>query len=630
MKLKKLISAALAAAVMLTIPLSLPDSSELFMMSASAEGTKDVTDYTYTVTPLLAPFNELFYVKTDNPDPKSFRFIDKSTKYKNKYTGDNVTTEIEFYEDDLFADVKYENTETMRVKGGYIFWSSFHNVDGGKLVLQKKTVYKDGWYTQTRWDDTDITVKTSAVMDDVDYLIKNYAKGDTFFEKLSAVQTGLDSECLYSGSYIRGQVYRAADYWQAYISPYVDQGLYIGSPYRRKDNKRLLASYLFPFFLDSISFPAMMGAVAERLDSKAEFKWSSYAHYLIDVTYNGETRSYGGAGEGDGQGITEDKIAYKYTFKNSEATTLDKLRALQKTYREIKMDDDIPRDDELTWKQIYDTIAPGAWVKGSVGSGYYYWYNKGTGENLGGEEFGVGSNIYWGGDLKWARNCWVDGRYIDGTKDWAVGETFEDHSTDKILVHAVPFFELKYGYDYDYNYDTGKYDKVYADVEVTEKVMDLVYEYDEENDRWEADSACYMKGNSWYSTNYDTLKELSDLGYINKKYLKSAILTHKQVNAMDPDRSTDLFPRSGFIYDGTAAPGTPFYYANGDVNGDGAVDTTDLAWFARYLAGWTDYSFLCESADIDGDGNVTTTDYSLLARALAGWKGYAEQYEIPV
>ena len=33
----------------------------------SASAQKSVTDYSYTVTPLLEPFNEYFFVKTDNP-----------------------------------------------------------------------------------------------------------------------------------------------------------------------------------------------------------------------------------------------------------------------------------------------------------------------------------------------------------------------------------------------------------------------------------------------------------------------------------------------------------------------------------------------------------------------------------
>ena len=38
-------------------------------------------DYTYEIIPLLPPLNQYFYVKTDNPDPYSFRFYDKDTVY---------------------------------------------------------------------------------------------------------------------------------------------------------------------------------------------------------------------------------------------------------------------------------------------------------------------------------------------------------------------------------------------------------------------------------------------------------------------------------------------------------------------------------------------------------------------
>ncbi|MBR6044968.1 MAG: dockerin type I repeat-containing protein [Ruminococcus sp.] len=626
MKLKKMLSAALAAAVMLTVPLSLPDSSKLFMMSASAEGTKDVTDYTYTVTPLVSPLNYYFYIKTDNPDPESFRFIDKSSKYKEKNSYNCV---ISHFSIGPLEDVDYENTETLRVNGGYIFDCTSGNVDGGELVLQRGLDYDaiSGWCSD--WEDTDVTVTVPELVDKFDYIINKYAKGKTFFDKLSALQTGLDKESLYSGAYVRGELYRCSDYWRAEVAHYVDQGLCIVSPYDRKDDRDLLATYLFPYFLTSIGFPSFIATAAKRMDSSITYKWNEDSHYLIDVTYKGKTKSFGGQGGGEGQGITKDKIAHRYTFKNSEATSLEQLRELQKTYRTANIEDDIPHDDELTWEQIYATVAPGAWVKGNSGTGYYYWYDVHNGDDFYFTEGGVGSNIYWSGDLKWAKDCWADGRYIDRYKKLSYGDTFEDHPTANILVRSMPFFELIYYYYYEENYDTGEFETIYTEAELTEKVKDVLFVYNEENDRWEADPSCYAKNMYYNDTDLGILGELADKGFIDKKYLDKVILTRDQVEAMHVDSKTNLAPRSGFIYDGTAAPGTPFCYANGDVNGDGAVDTTDLAWFARYLAGWTDYSFLCESADIDGDGNVTTTDYSLLARALAGWKGYAETYEIP-
>ena len=45
-----------------------PDKSDI----AATGAGKSVTDYTYEIKPLLAPFNTFFFVKTDNPDPRSF------------------------------------------------------------------------------------------------------------------------------------------------------------------------------------------------------------------------------------------------------------------------------------------------------------------------------------------------------------------------------------------------------------------------------------------------------------------------------------------------------------------------------------------------------------------------------
>ncbi len=54
----------------------------------------------------------------------------------------------------------------------------------------------------------------------------------------------------------------------------------------------------------------------------------------------------------------------------------------------------------------------------------------------------------------------------------------------------------------------------------------------------------------------------------------------------------------------------------GDVNGDGNVDTTDLASLKLNLAGLS--SEIGEGADLNGDGNVDTTDLAALKLKLAG------------
>ena len=69
---------------------------------------KTVTDYTYEITPLLAPFNTFFFVKTDNPDPMSFRFLDSESVYfeKEDETDALILYQDTFYEKPIaFADV---------------------------------------------------------------------------------------------------------------------------------------------------------------------------------------------------------------------------------------------------------------------------------------------------------------------------------------------------------------------------------------------------------------------------------------------------------------------------------------------------------------------------------------------
>lgn len=61
----------------------------------------------------------------------------------------------------------------------------------------------------------------------------------------------------------------------------------------------------------------------------------------------------------------------------------------------------------------------------------------------------------------------------------------------------------------------------------------------------------------------------------------------------------------------------------GDVNGDSVVDSTDIVYLARYLAGWPGYTIdSVEVADFDNSKTIDSTDIVYLARYLAGWPGY--------
>lgn len=73
---------------------------------------------------------------------------------------------------------------------------------------------------------------------------------------------------------------------------------------------------------------------------------------------------------------------------------------------------------------------------------------------------------------------------------------------------------------------------------------------------------------------------------------------------------------------GAALPEAIIY---GDANGDGSANAIDLAYFQRYLAGWTGYD---ESKvdlsvlDLDLNGKTNAIDAAVLARHIARWIGY--------
>ena len=58
---------------------------------------------------------------------------------------------------------------------------------------------------------------------------------------------------------------------------------------------------------------------------------------------------------------------------------------------------------------------------------------------------------------------------------------------------------------------------------------------------------------------------------------------------------------------------------NGDVDGNGVVDSDDAELLAEYFAGWPEMELNLAAADMDGDGTVTRRDAMVLARKAAGW-----------
>lgn len=571
--------------------------------------------YTYEVFPLMAPFHDYFYVRTDNPDPYSFRFVDKDTVY-----GDEGEIKLK---EALFADVKYEDTATYRVNGGYLFAGS--GTDGGVLTLQIDTQTSaprtipvhnlstgEIEYETDRneiWVDLDTQITLPQLYDDVDYLIATYAEGSDFFAKMDAVQKGFSSICLYSGSYIRGEVQRKGEFWSLSNSPHVDQTFYIQSPYARSGNQTLLASSLYPLRYDSVGFPSMMGAVAKRLDENATYKWSDSSHWLIDVTNGGETKSYGGQGSGTGQGIDPDQVLQTFTFEE-EAPGYDmtSIRTLLGDYAKLEVPDDVPDVDTLTWDAVMDTVGDGAWVRmtsigsifGGYSSAYAYLYDTGSDRSLNADPVGTGGSIYWWGPLGYGSDTWVDGRYIGSHEIWEPGAVWEEHPQSDIILTQTAFPEITYRYTYS---------RTYEDVEITETVRNVRFTYDAQNEIWiPADMD---------SNDYQAIVTLAGQGEIAEKYLDMVQLTSDEIQALGVDSNTNTQPMTGYIYDGTAAAGTPFEgpeFGLGDVNLDKTIDASDAADVliaaARIGAG-DDAGLTAQQstlADVNSDGSVNAGD----------------------
>ena len=599
--MKKCVSVILTAAILLTVVFCAVPAA------AAQTIAEKVAQYSYKITPLLQPFNDYFFVETDNPNPKSFRFIDQTTVY-------DAEGDISFcgY---AFADIHYDNPETRRVNGGYIFRCSGRNVDGGEIMLQVANVNKEYYYSWI-WENTGKTFTLPRLMDVKDYLIETYAAGDSFFDKMDAVQKGFNSVCLYSGSYLRGTIERTNDYWMAAAVGHVDQSLYIYSPYNRKDSKALFATAVYPFRYDSIGFPQIMIKVSEKLDSTSTHQWNEKYHYLVDITCDGVTKSYGGAGNGKGQGIDEENIEYLSFGDNGTTFTLDNTRERLERYAKLPIEDDVPHDDELTWKQIADTVGNGAWVRvagntrpvygnhDASKSVYTYLYSKGSGTKFYEEESGAGNRLYWGGDLGYTKDTWVDGRYVDIGRRFVPGATFEDHPTSDLLFTEITVPQIEYD----------KPCNQYVVKSITEKPQRALFRYDDELQRWIIDSWSVASG----CADYEKTAEMVEWGLVAPQYLDKMTLTKEQVAAMHVDKNTNVLPPSGYVFDGTLPCGTPFQNLKGDVNGDGKVNINDATAIQSYLAELVYFNSNRRlAADVNRDGQVTIDDATQIQRYLA-------------
>ena len=263
-------------------------SSQSLSLTTSATGTASALNYSYEVTPLIAPFNKVLYVKTDNPDPLSFQLADL----------DVAETEWDDYVPYrvlgvCFSDVKYENRSTYRVPGGYLICDSSETADGGELALLVWPQEGGGYV------ETGRTVYCPPLKSPSRYLIDTYTNSSVgFFDKLSAIESGLQSLAVYPRAIVdSSQSPVSHPYPYFACSPYEELGLKAHVDIYPTSGADLLLRVTYPFVLDSVDFPNLMGAVAKKLDPTCTVKRNS-VHSMEDVTKDGVTRSYGGAGNG--------------------------------------------------------------------------------------------------------------------------------------------------------------------------------------------------------------------------------------------------------------------------------------------------------------------------------------------
>lgn len=505
-----------------------------FSEDPTQSSASDVTQYSYEIIPLLSPFNDFFYVKTDNPDPSYVRFVDKDSVY---YTEEDLASDAPCairYCTRCYADVVYEEKQTRRVKGGYIFVrDTGYNMDGGDLVLQQADrpyikEYYDGYTSESCPDyiDTAVHVSCADVRPADQYLVDTYASpSNTFFENLSAIESALTSLSLYPKDLLDTDRPSPTPYPCLATSPYYE--LFLNEHYEtmyERSTEGVLSISMHPFVLHSLSFPGMMSSVAHILEPTCTISYGP-VHYLIEVSYNGESRFFGGAGNGTTNDLYSKFIQKVYTFDQSETDyafhgDLEKMEALYHDYEQHSEQELSVARDLISGNTFIETTKMGTWIKVAsegfgYGKSYTYIYPLSSYNHV-------------------ASNAWVDGRYISIHEQFYKGVRFGD---------PFPYAQG--------TIDTGKSDIILRNVTFRDLYGELVtrdacYSYQADTDDWRAYYS--YTGGSWYSEGMILPDEL--------------ILTREEVNTMhekgELDKNTDHAPLSGLLYDGTAYPGTPF------------------------------------------------------------------------
>ena len=521
--------------------------------------------YFYEIEPVIAPFNKVFYVKTDNPDPGSFRFYDTDSSFLGKDTDDSRTCSLL---KKRYADVVYENESTYRVNGGYIFYCPYGDIDGGELVLQTKS--DDG-----SWISSSAAVQCQAVTNEYMYLIQTYTDSRmTFFEKMDAVQNALDSIAIYPKYVYDPNQQGYIKYPALACSTHPDTfSLNLHTEiYKKSDRQSFLISF-YPYVLDSASFPKMLSDLAYWFDPSCTVEMYEISHAHRVITCGAESRIYGGQGEGSSRMIYLGQLTGQFTFSQTEndpAAQADLLRwkAVYEEYEERAKSNAEERRSLISGDKLANSIGSGSWVRvcweGRDATTYSYMTRDGD----------SGSGMAYA-----VSDTFVDGRYVNEYEAIELDVTLEDHPHAAILLRNQTW--------------TDYYGKVHTG--------DITYFYRESSDRWEAESE-WAGGGIYFSA----MNPLPD----------EFILTHDQVDRLMVDGNSNRLPENGLIYDGTVFPGTPF--ANIPLQGVSLPEAYEIMALEReeipHLIVPSDATHIDGTWVIDDESIVRMEGYTIVAK----------------
>lgn len=467
---------------------------------------KNVSKYTYEVTPVMAPFNKMFYVETNNPDGKSFFLADYNIDGKLPYQGYILMAQ----DSEKYEDVLYEKEAGLRVKGGYIFSTQVNEYDdeigsfnGGELSLM---VYS-GKYG---YIDTGIKVNCPEVEDGTSYLLERFTtpamdmktKVTLISNNIRKYYTGIT--CIYDDVDISGSILFPYYYVNGYGA--IEESF---SGMYNYGSVNLLASSANP--LSGYGANLLMIKAIKKAYPDSTYEYSYYSE--ITFTNGEETVTV--------PNIHEISYMYKstidkdYKFDGSSNDKIDNC-SLQHYKNDIdyykakadaitqKIKSDNPLDDlgaklsSSTWFRIYN----GDYVYATEGSWYIHCAER-----------------------KNYKNTWIDGRYVNAKGVFVKGAKFEEHPDADIVIT----------------------NQTYKNVSGKTVTGDVTYRYDAENDTWESVDY-YITSysiNSWSTYNDGTKPDVFTL-------------TRQQVQQLKVDRNTNSDPEHGYIFDGTVKPGTTF------------------------------------------------------------------------